>query len=359
MLGPDRAAKLVIEARLDRWIDTSLAGFVAPPGAPRVFSYPLDESVIAFERDEYLDEPVLHPELWATHRLLVRLFAGPLAASPEEADACFLPLFLPVYEAAEMDLRPTIEALELLPSGRPHLVASLWDGYPRPPSRRANPFSMQSLGRQQDPVFLDTAWSWLDRFRLLTLEASIDVDPADVSLFPLVQPVAPVEGPRPLLYAFCGATCYDHVPSEHVRGRDNVQAWERLRRVSDAFVGSPADARARFGEDAFRAVPAQSCFTLCPAGWSRWSFRLWEAITAGSIPVILSDYFVRPFAGQLDWDAFSLHLPEEALSDVDGILRALRPERVAALAAGVARVRRHMTPAGLATLVATTLAEGL
>lgn len=360
MLGPDRATRLDLEARLDRWIADSLRGFVPPAGAPRVFTYPVDDAVTAYERREYLDEPVFHPELWATHRLLVRLFTEHLAApSPEEADVAFVPLFLPVFEASERDLRPTMEALELLPTGLPHVVASLWDGYPRPPSRRANPFSMQSLGHLQDPATFDEAWSWLDdRFRVLTLEASIDVDPADVSVFPLVQPItAPPPGPRPLLYSFCGALAYDHVPPDHVRGAANAPLWERLAQAGgDSFVGTLDDARRRFGQAAgYRTVPATSTFTLCPAGWSRWSYRVWEAVAAGSIPVILSDYMVRPFGDQLDWDAFALHVPEAALPEIDDIVRSLHPARVAALAAGAEQARAHMTPAGLATLVAQAL----
>jgi hypothetical protein len=365
VLGPDRAAKEALEQRFDRWIDESLAGFVAPSWAPRVFSYELDDAVIAHQRDEYLDEPVFVPELWATHRLIERLFEGPLrASSPADADVCYLPLFLPAFEVAERDLRPTIQDLELVGSGRPHIVTSLWDGYPRPPSRRANPFSMQSLGHVMDPAGLDEAWSWLDdRWRVLTLCSSIDVDPADVSLFPLVAPEpAPESAPnggRPLLYSFCGATAYEHVPSDHVRGRAGEATWERLAQTGhgDMFVGSMEAARLRFGSEAsYRSMPGMSRFTLCPAGWSRWSFRIYEAISAGSIPVVLSDYSVLPFSDQLEWDRFALFLPEVALGEIDDILRSLSPQRVAALSAGVVEARRHLTPAGLALLLIRSLA---
>lgn len=183
MLGPESAEKQAFDKRFEGLLDVSLVDLVVPENAPRVFSYELDDEVLAFQRQEYLNEPLFVPELWATYRLLVRLFEGPLRApGPDQADLCFLPLFLPVFEAIEFDLRPTISSLELLNAGPRHVVASLWDGYPRPPSRRANPYSMQSLGYLLEPTGVDSTWSWIDeRWRVLTLCGSIDVDPDDVN----------------------------------------------------------------------------------------------------------------------------------------------------------------------------------
>jgi hypothetical protein len=364
MFGPERAEKQRIDAVFERWIHDELDGFTAPAGAPRVFTYPIDESVETFERETYLDEGVLHPELWATHRLVQALLTGPLSTpDPTSADLCFLPLFLPVFESSGVALAETVDGLELLPLGLPHLVSSLWDGYPRPPSARANPFSMQGLGRQVEPAVLDTEWRWLDsRFRLFTLESSIDVHPNDICLTPLVLP-----GPRrtagnelPLLYSFCGSTTYESVPEDHIRGVGNRHVWERLGSTAapDAFVGTLAAARVRFGKEVtLRTLPARSRFTLCPAGWSRWSYRLVEAIDAGSIPVILSDYYIRPSSELLDWDAFSLHLPEEALPEIDGILRSLRPERVRSMEESLTRARASFGPRGLAERIVYALSR--
>lgn len=362
MLGPESAAKQALEKRFERWLDESLADFVVPENAPRVFSYELDDDVLEFQRQEYLNESLFVPELWATYRLLVRLFQGPLnAPGPDQADLCFLPLFLPVFEASEFDLRGTISSLDLLNAGPRHVVASLWDGYPRPPSRRANPYSMQSLGHLLEPGGVDEAWSWIDeRWHVLTLCGSIDVDPADVNMFPLVLPNDASTGERPLLYSFCGTTTYDSVPTDHIRGSNRRSAWQQLALLNrrDVFVGSPSDAKKRFGmATPFRTLPAMSRFTLCPAGWSRWSFRVYEALEAGSIPVILSDYSVMPFADQLDWDAFSLYLPEDALEEIDDVLRSLSPQRVADLAASAQRVRIDLGPTGLARMVSIALSN--
>lgn len=362
MLGPESAEKQAFDKRFERLLDVSLVDLVVPENAPRVFSYELDDEVLAFQRQEYLNEPLFVPELWATYRLLVRLFEGPLRApGPDQADLCFLPLFLPVFEAIEFDLRPTISSLELLNAGPRHVVASLWDGYPRPPSRRANPYSMQSLGYLLEPTGVDSTWSWIDeRWRVLTLCGSIDVDPDDVNVFPLVFPNDRSPGERPLLYSFCGTTTYDSVPTDHIRGHGRASAWEHLISSNhrDVFVGSPSDAQTRFGlATPLRTLPTMSRFTLCPAGWSRWSFRIFEALEAGSIPVILSDYSVMPFADQLDWDAFSLYLPEDALEDIDDVIRSLTPQRVAGLAASAQHVRRHLGPTGLASMVTTALTD--
>ena len=59
---------------------------------------------------------------------------------------------------------------------------------------------------------------------------------------------------------------------------------------------------------------AAARFCLVPRGLTPASRRLYEAIASGCAPVVVSDEFRLPFGSWLDYDAFSLRLPEKCLS---------------------------------------------
>lgn len=85
----------------------------------------------------------------------------------------------------------------------------------------------------------------------------------------------------------------------------------------------------------------RSVFCLAPAGFAPWSGRLFEAIRFECIPVIISDSLIPPFSGQLDWDAFSVRVPESVVKDggLKGALQSISPERVRQLQRNVGLVR--------------------
>ena len=63
---------------------------------------------------------------------------------------------------------------------------------------------------------------------------------------------------------------------------------------------------------------ARAKFILCPRGLGLSSFRLYEALAAGRVPVIVSDSWVPP-AGP-EWGSFSIRLPERELGKVVDVL---------------------------------------
>lgn len=62
----------------------------------------------------------------------------------------------------------------------------------------------------------------------------------------------------------------------------------------------------------FVNITRRSRFTLCPRGYGLQSFRLYEAIQLGSIPVFVYDKPFFPFENFIDWDSFCVrvHLDE-------------------------------------------------
>jgi len=84
----------------------------------------------------------------------------------------------------------------------------------------------------------------------------------------------------------------------------------------------------------FAAVMADSAFVLCPAGAGASTFRLFETMKAGRVPVILSDQWVPPEGP--DWPACSLVVPEREAALIPRLLESREAE-----AAGMGRAARE------------------
>ncbi|SMY09321.1 Exostosin family protein [Flavimaricola marinus] len=99
----------------------------------------------------------------------------------------------------------------------------------------------------------------------------------------------------------------------------------------------------------FRDVLYDSTFALCPSGTGPNSIRLWEAIMAGSIPVIIADTYAPPGDPRL-WDEAVVFCEEtaDAVAALPDRLAALAndPARMAGLRAGLARLRLLYGPHG-------------
>ena len=350
----DRATKIRRTCSLTRRVDAQLSE-QAVASRLRIFTYPLHARVRSFQREAFLRERACYPEDYAAFHLISKLFATRLGTKdPDRADGFFLPLYWPAFECHRIELRETIERLQFSGGGARHLIFSPWDTYPRPLARRANPYCCVDYGRADgvvaDAYYVDSL-RWLDeRFTLICYESSIDTLPHDVGLYPTLPmtPTSPLDGPRDLLYSFAGSFLY--FDGDHVRGTAAAPHWERLRDdpAADAFVGTLDEARARFGRKVdYFSLPRASTFTLCPAGWGRWSFRTTEAILSGSIPVILADYYELPLRESVPWSEFALVLPEGGLGRVDRTLRNLSREKVQALQRGLARHQRLFTSGGV------------
>lgn len=96
--------------------------------------------------------------------------------------------------------------------------------------------------------------------------------------------------------------------------------------------GHPAAFYERFHHE-FAAIMTNSKFVLCPRGAGTSTFRLFESMKAGRVPVILSDDWVAPEGPE--WPACSLIVPEHDVTRLPGILE--RHEHVAAAMGEIAR----------------------
>jgi len=77
---------------------------------------------------------------------------------------------------------------------------------------------------------------------------------------------------------------------------------------------------------AYNELLLKSKFTLCPSGSGPNSIRFWEALGAGSIPVLLADTLELP-ENKL-WDSCILRIRESEINNIDTILRKIYPEEM-------------------------------
>ncbi len=89
------------------------------------------------------------------------------------------------------------------------------------------------------------------------------------------------------------------------------------------FVESPSR-RQGAAQEHYVTTMLSSHFVLCPRGVGTGTLRLFEAMSLGVAPVLLSDRYVLPRGPA--WDSFLVRIPERRAGDVVAILRPLAPQ---------------------------------
>jgi hypothetical protein len=82
--------------------------------------------------------------------------------------------------------------------------------------------------------------------------------------------------------------------------------------VSDRWTAVVTQARL----DEFVQISERSRFVLCPRGTGKTSFRLYEAMQLGSVPVYVSDVHHLPWADELDWNEICVLVKENEIPDL-------------------------------------------
>jgi hypothetical protein len=113
-----------------------------------------------------------------------------------------------------------------------------------------------------------------------------------------------------LLFSFVGTRTH--------RCREAIFALRAPRAYIEAVEGFMFWDQASVDYDSrrrtFAEITARSKFVLCPRGHGTASIRLFEVMSAGRVPVIISDEWVPP-AGPT-WEEFSLRWPESRVADL-------------------------------------------
>jgi len=297
----------------------------------------LDERTQRLYQDAYASNlhNLRHHFLWFSD--LLALLSQFETREPDEADYFFVPVYTILFEFLRKDVGELIARCAHLDRGN-HLLFVSGDYGHRARSPRETSAPTRVYPRPYD---------WLDsRFVLIALESTSQLHPRDIAIFPY-QParddggslaafnrrsrlrlsgfdLASVRaGQDALVYSFCGALRYPDLPPDHVRGDHGIVRLAGAGR--GWFIGSADDARKSFAPQlaGYEAIISRSVFTLCPAGYGRWTFRWIEALLNGSIPIMISDGYVLPFSETVDWRRFVIEFPERDIARLDAFVRSI------------------------------------
>ena len=141
----------------------------------------------------------------------------------------------------------------------------------------------------------------------------------DIPIPLLCDPHPVIDAPRDVFASFIG------MPTHPCR--------RRLRALADRdarFVIRDTDDIARTQPD-FADLMRRSVFALCPRGHGKTSFRLYEALQLGAIPVYLFDELWLPYMDELNWRRLAVLAHVDEIPALPEILDAISPETIAAM----------------------------
>ena len=78
----------------------------------------------------------------------------------------------------------------------------------------------------------------------------------------------------------------------------------------------------------FIQTALKSKFCLCPRGYGLNSFRLYEAMQLGCIPVIITDDLYLSWQDELDWKEFSILISTDQVSEIEKILLSYTDDKI-------------------------------
>lgn len=170
----------------------------------------------------------------------------------------------------------------------------------------------------------------------------------------LMSSLRPTGATPDLLYSFQGSRT--HPVRDAVLGLSHPRGYVEDTTALDLF--SPAES-ARAGQQAARLRYAEtvsrSKFVLCPRGHGPSTFRLFETMHAGRVPVVISDTWLPP--PRVDWDRCVLRVPEAAVGDLPDHLERLEDGWDDLVTAGREVVAEHFAVSRLWHHYAASIAD--
>jgi exostosin family protein len=169
-------------------------------------------------------------------------------------------------------------------------------------------------------VYVNIAKRWYSPRRTLT---GSHLQQYNLSFIPFIPSFAHCD----YLFSFVGSTRTHPVRSrlmslKHPRAfleDTSAPAPPEQKKQPLFMVTYSSDDRKRYGD-----VITRSKFILCPRGYGCSSWRLWETMKAGRVPVIISDQWVPP-EGPV-WESFSIRVSQNRVMQIPEILEQYEPD---------------------------------
>ena len=128
---------------------------------------------------------------------------------------------------------------------------------------------------------------------------------------------------RKYLYNFIGARTHrirtaifrmKHPSDTYLKDTTGYHAWQMTEEQKRGY------------EIEYFAVMQNSFFVLTPRGVGPCTYRLFETLQLGRVPVIISDSWLK--VPNIDWEKFSITIPESKISTIPSVLNDLKGEAV-------------------------------
>lgn len=103
-----------------------------------------------------------------------------------------------------------------------------------------------------------------------------------------------------------------------------------------------------------------SKFTLCPRGYGAQSFRLYEVLQLGSVPVIVYDKEWFPFSNEIDWSSFCILINVKEIPEIKNKLLHVSDEKYTnMLSVGRSIYEKYFTMDGMSANILKFLQQKL
>ena len=128
---------------------------------------------------------------------------------------------------------------------------------------------------------------------------------------------------RKFLYNFIGSRTHkvrtkifqmDHPCDTYLKDTSGLRAWEMPNEQKRAYEGE------------YFAIMQNSYFVLSPRGIGPCTYRLFESLQLGRVPVIISDAWLK--VPNIDWNKFSVTIPESKIHRIPSILLEMKDDAV-------------------------------
>jgi len=309
----------------------------------KIYTYPLPRE---FSTNDRLDLHLVYQTYSAVANYLQNISP---TNDPSQADLFFVPINLHGYQIKNKDPSKLFKYLKYLGKKRNHLIIATGD------------FPNRGNGDKYGQAYVKT-YQWLDKFILLALESSNDLIPnVDIGIIPLnTLSDKPFfnQNVRKYLYSFLGTIEHRFLPANHVRsklttidsGRDDVFIGDKL----NSLVKSDLSKQYQSMDD-YELVARNSIFTLCPKGYGSWTYRFYQAINWGSIPVLLSDDYILPFQQYISYDQFTIRIPEHDILKIDKTIRNISQEKIREMQRSLQENQKYFTYHSFFTMLNDTI----
>lgn len=133
------------------------------------------------------------------------------------------------------------------------------------------------------------------------------------------------------------------------------------QRMADAFRGKPGwwVSDERRSQDDYLSLMQSWDFALCPRGGGLSSYRFYEAIQCGSIPILFADDVALPFSEEIKWGQIALRFPEHDAGNFDAVNSVLQHIDVKARRKRLMEIRERCSLAGVQREVFQRISEFL